>query len=104
MGKLQNAAYQIFIEDRGINYSPEFSSYDNVVHYVDYLGEVLLTRAPSDYSSPDEHAEMVKKSIGYVISALIELAGQQNLNMEDMLVEVLEKYKISYTANKQKGR
>lgn len=91
-GKLHSAAYNIFVEGYRIKNSEEYSKFENMVYYVDRLGKDLLLKREDLYLS-DNSPEALKRNIANVISALIVLANQQNVDMEETLVEVLEKYR-----------
>jgi hypothetical protein len=96
MGKLHNAAYDIFIREYGLGHSEEYSKFDDVVYAVDALGHDLFQPDIFSNPSPEQTAETVKKHIPFIIKRLVAFADQQDLNIEDILVEVLDEYRKSH--------
>jgi hypothetical protein len=97
MNSLQNAAYDVFIREGGVKHSPDYSSFENVVSSVDKLGKDLLTSDRNPFAcynlTPQQRVEATKQNIGYVISDLVALAVQQNIDIEDTLIDSLEDYR-----------
>ena len=91
-GKLHNAAYDLFVREYGIKNSVEYGKFEEVVKCLDILGKDLLGIGVP-FSNPESHAKVLKANIRLTIFALINLANQQKLNIEDTLVEALEEYK-----------
>jgi hypothetical protein len=80
LGKLQNAAYDIFVREYGVGDTAEYSKYEDVIKRLDKLGNDLLGIGPPFPTSTSRN-KMLETHIGLVISALIELANQHNLDM-----------------------
>jgi len=89
-GKLHNLAFDLFVNRYGVNPSlAEYSKFDDVLIQIDMLGKCLFKIG---LPFPD-FADAIKQYIGSTIYALIDLANQQNIDLESTLVKVLEKYR-----------
>ena len=84
MRKLHNAAYDIFINTRHVEYSQDYSKFEDIVYHINQLGEYLLLERSSSGT---------RTSMGSVISALTRLADHMDIDMEDILAEALETYR-----------
>jgi hypothetical protein len=94
MKSLQNAAYEVFVRGCGVERTAGYSAFENVVSSVDKLGKDLLTSDHNPFAcynlTPQERIEATKRNIRYVISDLVALAVQQNIDMKEVLVEAVE--------------
>jgi len=82
MAKLQNLAFEMFIQGYKVDYSEDYSKYDDLVAQIDDLGRSLLLSK-----------RFCESHVDYVLTALISLAEHKNLNIEEILTGVLAKYR-----------
>ena len=94
MGKLHNAAFEIFRREYNVEHSEAYSKFEDVVYHLDGLGKNLLL--DGYYSATEsERAEKLETDIHSVILALARLANQKNVNMGNILLKILSMATVS---------
>lgn len=88
MAKLHNLAFDIFVKGHGIDTTGHYSKFENIVYWLDKLGNDLLVC--DLFETEVDRLKVLENNIGAVISSLVVLAKECDVDMERIRAETME--------------